>query len=524
MRADSISIGKDSIEHLIHRATALLDKPTKPKVRSKTTTDATPVNRKPSNPKKRNSLLSIGLKASKYTGLTIGYLILGFLAALKTPGIHNAGNKVLQWTGNIPQPTNVRVDDTPNEHIRFDQFFANHPQFDNIKHISSYYFDPSTADLNNNGILLDTSEEARFYKNSLQKSAHSNPSNAREINTALSDFSEVNFINELIWGKSSDPRNLLQGSKPNCQLMGAIQAHFLTSENLQKIKSTIKVTNYSLSENDFYIDTIVNLNGKEISVPYNDLVKWMSPRWGAPPRSYDGALAIPILTYALEKELTENYDGIPPIFPSAAPILLTGDNFSTISIHSSFLLNTMSDSALIEILQKAPQKLVLVASNGELEEIIENIKEWIDKKINGKKKDSFLLPPTSPEKEDEFKEKTKERASEIFASVFNQDTTKNLDAANRTLQRRESSYYPANHLYVVESYNPTNNTVQLIDSHGVKYQPLPFKEFRERFGAVIVLSEDVPIVTTESLKAYFLLLLFAGGHITLGRLLKRKKS
>ncbi|MBI1858677.1 MAG: hypothetical protein HYR97_06170 [Candidatus Melainabacteria bacterium] len=482
------------------------------------------------NIKPRSSLARKALSFSKWTGITLGYLTLGIIALLKTPGMHRLGNHVLQETGDIPMPANVSTNTGLDKPYSFDSFFETHAEFDPIKYTASQFIDPTSLDLNKNHIILDTSDETNALKTGLEKQreAYQHTSKINEINTVIKKFDELNFVNQLIWGKSQNPRHIFQGGRPNCQLMGSVQAHFLIPEKIQEIKDTIRVTNCDISPDNFYIDTVVNLNGKDIVVPYDDLVKWMSPRGLMPSRSYDGALAIPILTYALEKELTDNYDGVPPTFPASSPILLTGDDYSAVSIHPSFFLNTMSDQALIDVLQEAPQKPVLVCTQADTKKIVEETVNWFKEKLGLEVKErGFALLPTSEENETSFKESTQARAQNIFnetavgfASIEDKTTSQTETITPPNIPK--SSYFPDNHLYVVKKYNAENNTVELIDSHGVEYEPLSLDKFREKMAAVVIHSNDVPTFTTESLKGYLPFLLVLSGHVFLYR--RKKKN
>lgn len=336
-------------------------------------------------------------------------------------------------------------------------------------------------------------------------------------------FNDEVVLNKILWGENLDHKKLDQGGRPNCQVMGAIQSQILTQEGLENLKSKVEVIRYDLNPDNFFIDTVVNLgNGKSIEVTYDELVNWMSPRGISPSLTTDGSLAIPILTLAMEKELTNNYDGVPPSIPSSAPILMTGKSYSVVAI-SPFIINSLSDSELIQMLSKAPETPTFVSSFGR----VADFTEWFSRD----KKEQFEFLPTSLEKQVAFREQSAQRAQQIahdkpvssvpalspsrtsnsavmFASLGPQAVPKaEAEAVNPT------SNFPENHFYVVKGFDAKTNTVHVTDSHGVEYVPLTLSELKSKMVAITLPTEEIPYFTKQSLFAYFLLLSAISGHI-----------
>ncbi len=337
-------------------------------------------------------------------------------------------------------------------------------------------------------------------------------------------FRDTEILNKILWGHDPDYKNLYQGGRPNCQVMGAIQSKVLTQVGLDELKTRVQVTDYDLSPENFFIDTVVHLgNGKSINVSYDELIKWMSPRGITPSLSTDGSLAIPILTLALEKELTDKYDGVPPTIPSSAPILLTGKSYSTVAI-SPFVVSSLSDSELIKIFKKAPDVPIFVSSFGR----ISDFTNW----LTAQRKEKFEFLPVSEEKSLAFKESASKRVKEISENVTPKafpgvelppppidpslviaSIGPRAISPTDITSSSETSYFPENHFYVVKGFDPDTNTVLITDSHGVKYKPLTLSELKQKMFVVTMPAEDVPVFSQETLLAYLLLLLTIGGHV-----------
>jgi len=112
----------------------------------------------------------------------------------------------------------------------------------------------------------------------------------------------------------------------------------------------VRVTDFNLDKNNFYISCIVNLNGKFVEVKYNELKNWrgIKPQ-GAPEAPY-------IIAYAIEKELKENHLPNPYIPASAASLLLSRQDYSLLPTFA------LSDQALTRILLEAPNQVIKVGS------------------------------------------------------------------------------------------------------------------------------------------------------------------
>lgn len=452
-----------------------------------------------------------GLKILRRTGFGIAYTALTLLAVTKSGWGQLAFNKAMQEIDLVP--TSVVSKEVPfRNDYHIDSFFNNQQVFHNVLDSIPYGINLSDLDLNQNKTILDTQEEVRQLENELfqTRKSYAKTPLANKVLEAQIELAKINILNLLLWGDSAEPNNLFQGGRPNCQVMGAIQSHLLTAENLQILKNTIEVTDYSLNPENFYIDTIVHLNGHDVEVPFKDLVKWMSLRDGYPSFAIDGRLAIPILTYALEKISTENYEKMfPPSIPSSEQILISGKDYSLVGTSSfvfPFVTNLFTDEELIKIISKAPQ-IPMLAANGNFEKFIERI----NKKISEKNK-PFEFLPQSEEKAISFISSIISRTNEIFT---------NTTPTSFRIQRSTTDNFPSNHIFVVQGYDEKTQRVLLTDSHGVEYKPLTISEFREKIGGIVIPTEDVPLVTVESLKAYLLLLLFASGHIAI---LKKKKE
>lgn len=351
--------------------------------------------------------------------------------------------------------------------------------------------------------------------------------NQVEDSPHIKTFSDERVLNKILWGENLDYKKLDQGGRPNCQVMGAIQSQLLTPEGLDELKSKVEVVRYDLSADNFFIDTLVHLgNGKNVEVTYDELVNWMSPRGISPSLTTDGSLAIPILTLAMEKELTDNYQGVPPTIPSSAPILMTGKSYSVVAI-SPFVISSLSDDELIKMLSKAPETPIFVSSFGR----IADFNEWFQRENKGQ----FEFLPVSPEKQVVFRTQTAERVKQISEdkplgpiSITATSSTKPSGkivlaslgpqaVAPTKVETVPTSYFPENHFYVVKGFDPKTNTVQVTDSHGVEYKPLTLAELKSNMVAITLPTDQIPYFTKQTMLAYFLLLSAITGHVVYRR-------
>ena len=317
------------------------------------------------------------------------------------------------------------------------------------------------------------------------------------------------LLEKMIWGNNPNPAYLFQGERPNCQIMGALLSNYLTPENLKLLQRSIEITNYSLDENNFYIDSTVHLDGYDTHVPWEDLVKWMSANGITPSHSRDGALAIPILTYALERILTENLEHtFPPSIPSVAPILLTGKNYTVIGI-SPFIINTLSDHELTAVLSEAPHSPLLVASYGSFDDF----KIWVNNKLNGQK-DIFQFLPQSADKANEFKRSNIKRVHDLSKDIpippkvtSPRKPVSMPSRGSMSSVKTNEKIFPKNHLFVVKEYNSKEATVTLMDTHGVQYPPITKDQFRKLIWCMVVESKHAPTISWETLGTYLAVLL-----------------
>lgn len=488
------------------------------------------------NPGLLSSVSRKGLKGLKSTLFGLGYTAVILFALAKSSFMHLLANNIPQSLGWVPRATANREITPSYDGYLFDRFFQNHNKFDPVRNIALEESPPRNLDINKTGTILDSPVEIENLRANLAEAKKKSAGTEREkeIEAAITTFDELNTLNQIIWGRDLNPKNLFQGTRPNCQVMGGNQCLILTEKNIQVLKQTIEVTNYDLSEGNFFIDTVVHLqNGKHIPVPFCDLVKWMSPKHTIPSLSSDNSLAIPILTYALEKELTNNYERtFPPGFPSSVPIVLTGNDYSIMTV-SPFYLNTLTDQELIRVLSQAPDSPILALSWGSYDDF----KRWTSSKLNAPKPFEFL--PQSDEKAGEFLLKTKQVAKEVqlgsntkSSPVFFQvpvevpkDLTNNVSAHNpgapssstpnptisnsttTDTQSTDLSRFPDNHVFVIKGYDPNTKTVTLIDSHGVEYPPLTIDQFREITGAIVVETSHIPPISNETLITYLAALL-----------------
>lgn len=190
-------------------------------------------------------------------------------------------------------------------------------------------------------------------------------------------------IKTFLWSKRGlNQKNIIQ-QKGNCQIMSNIIASTFKEENLKKLESMIEVTDYNLDTRNFYINFAVNINGKRIPVPYNDLINQNLTYNESVPQGPH------VLACAIERELKENYLPNPTNYTSASTA-----TFITNKDYSLLLLPVMSDDSLIEVLKQAPNEIVLVGSYAELnnfERIVVNIVNFETNLIEQPSKNGVIL-------------------------------------------------------------------------------------------------------------------------------------
>ena len=292
---------------------------------------------------KRKTLRKIGngiINVSK-TLLTLG--IFTYLAMFKVPGTQKAINEYNRLLDDQPKPCALKPAEEHLGDLTIDHFVANYPIEKILKAVEQEKINLENLNTNKNEFLFDESIEIKALIDELKSK------DRNKFEEEIKLLEEINVTSQLIWGVSRPSAyNTDQGGKDNCQVMSAIQGQWLTERNTQDTRGRVTVTFFNLSKEDLRIDTIVEINGNKISIPFEELIKWMSPQGTLPSYSTDNSLSTPILTYAIEKEL-EKYGGVPNKYSSAPATLITGNDYC------SMFLTSLSDDELINILSKAPQ-------------------------------------------------------------------------------------------------------------------------------------------------------------------------
>ena len=334
--------------------------------------ESTPPPRAPnfdSNPnattaKEWGPLVTYPLKTAKCLFNVLIYGILLGITAGYTPGMQKAINSAAQTNeiGLVPRPSNERNINKNKYGYPFDNFFQHFDGFEDVvAAIKEANIDPLTLDKNNTGRILDTQEEIYELISKLEEAKLISPGIKRETyNNAIKLLQDINILSRRIWGADPNPDVLSQAGEPNCQGMAVFRGMLLTPDGIQESKGLIRVTNYSLDQNNFFIDFMVG----NIPVSWKELVNSMSPKWYTPSHSTDNTLYTTLMNTALKKGLT---DVIPNVIPSSSPILITNKNYST------FLFTTFSNNELDEILSNAPGTLITVASKFDLDDVINGI-------------------------------------------------------------------------------------------------------------------------------------------------------
>lgn len=436
-------------------------------------------------------------------------------------------NRILQSTGWAPTPSNSRKSLPEFDENKYDSFFARQSEFGELLTIlKDLNINPKTFTSSNDGVIFDTRKERQKARELLsEKALHStNEKTKSDTQSAIDIINRLDILDQFLFGVDGlDPERFYQGGVPNCQVLAAVKGLCFTKANRQELKSLIEVTSYCLEKDNFYINTIVHLNGEEISVPYSKIREKMSPRDYTPTSSTDGSLAFPILAYAIE-EAANNYDSIPHLLQSTSPILLTGKDYVSIATWS------LNNDELKDLLRLAPNTPITVGSYMQFDELtISNLKrQWNEK---------FNKPPViySPQKEEEFIKSMQQRVNEIESSTKNTPAKNNLTISLDTLkntplievtaitppvENRKGSLFPeqtgqtnrkpltsivSNHQYAIKSFD--GNEIIVTDSHGVEYEPLDLESFRRHMFIVVLPRENVPITDSNSTVPTLLLLI-----------------
>lgn len=158
-------------------------------------------------------------------------------------------------------------------------------------------------------------------------------------------------VKNFLWDKNGLNQNNVAQYKDDCQIIANIIASTFTEEGLKRLESLIEVRDFNLDKNNFYINFNVNINGKQIPVLYKDLIRNSNHFYKNDPH------APHVLSYAIEKELRENYLPNPDCFTAQSTgTFITNKNYLT------QILPAMSDASLIEILKQAPEEIITVGS------------------------------------------------------------------------------------------------------------------------------------------------------------------
>ena len=448
-------------------------------------------------------LINIGRAVTRGTLKTFKWLTYTGLvsyALFKTPGTWKATHDVVSFFDYYPKTRNWQkpLNDKYIGNSVVDRFAANYQGFDNVIHASTQANISTTSiDTNQNNILLDTSEEIEILIDELKKTDKTKYLNEIKL------LEEINAASRVIWGLNGpniyDP---IQGGRMNCPIMADIQTHLLTTENNQVLKGKILVTKFNPSKENFQMDVVVDTSDGNIYIPYKDLVNWMSPNEITPSHSTDGALYVPILTYAIEKGVTRYNGSTLKWLPSSTITILTGQDYVTM------ITPTLSDDVLKEVLIKAPQnptKLVLLQTQWS-DLSLKNIKE--DFKTLGKFLELDTSYNHSDSKEDDFKNSTirllppetpSEPATSIITFPISIDpatTSPSIPQKNKT----EEKDLLKNHVYTVKECKEVDGKwiTTIIDANGNEAD-LNWEQLKRKTFAVVSQSENFPTIGKEGL-------------------------
>ena len=459
--------------------------------------------------------------------------VLGSALLFTTPGnklLHNIGQSRFHLPivnrdilGLIPKPQ-ARLIHHEIDGYKCDSFFSNQKEFSKIESvIKKLHLNPKDIDTNNDGIILNSRADTQKLHDVLLSFATSptNDTNLKdEIKDALLALATLNTHDQIIFGKDGiDPETFNQGGIPNCQILAALKGLSYTPENIQTLRSIIKVTGYDYESSNPYLNAEVNIDGKTIPIEYPKLVKWMSPMYYSPSHANDGSLALPILAAAIE-EAGNSYDTVPHAAESTSPILITGKDYYVISTWS------LNDDDIRAMLSLAPRELVTVGSFPE----DPSLKGLALTLIDGAKEKlthTSSPPVLSEQKAIAFQESMNTRVQEITSTENTPQnipqnirlniSTPNLSnnksqpinslALTRTSQQDSTEITKPvidivpHHEYAIKSYSHKDgkDTIILTDSHGVEYKPLTLKEFREKIIVLVVGKEHTPLIPGRSL-------------------------
>lgn len=281
-------------------------------------------------------------------------------AVFKSPALYLGLNNALSSSllGITPKANAEGID------LPFTKPFLHKENFDNfVKHTDDFQRihaaihqsgieDSQTLDLDKNGIILDIDDEYRHLIDLLErnKSKVQDKDQLSSYEASLKSLKETRELNKILWGKEGPKIDNINQVGGNCQIVADILGSCFTPENIQRLKSMVRVVDYNLNKKNFYIDCVVYLNGKLVEVKYNELRNWrqIKPK-DAPEAPY-------IIAYAIEKELKNNYVPNPYTPSSAASTLLLRQDYSLLPTFA------LSDATLIQILRHAPYLIIKFGS------------------------------------------------------------------------------------------------------------------------------------------------------------------
>lgn len=186
--------------------------------------------------------------------------------------------------------------------------------------------------------------EKLLHKAALPTSSQDKTVSQKEIPEELKPF---------MWGKRGLVQKSIIQRKDNCQIMANLLASTFTEERRRKLESLVDVVDYSLDKNKFYINFIVNINGKKIPISYENLITDIAGL-----ENTNDPLAPHALAYAIERELAENYLPNPSGYTA-----LSAATFITNKSYSTLRLSDISDSSLIELLKQAQDEIITVRTH-----------------------------------------------------------------------------------------------------------------------------------------------------------------
>ena len=313
----------------------------------------------------------------------LAYAIFFGYAAVKTPGLWLGANNAARGLGKIPGTNEVDLRKIASRSYLFpfpeevnasttdiDNFVENYEGFPKVLDAAqiSKIKDPKPLDENGNHILLDTSREIenliRLFQDSLETLEDNE--DKQKVEEAICLLNEISLVSEKLWGRDGPNLDNIYQHGKNCQIVADLIGLALTPENIQKLKGSVRVTEFDLKNQYPYINTLVVIGSDAIPVLHNKLAEWYGcdvlavpykgSEEGESSQIHDPILGTKVLAYAIEKKLQDKYTPIPHTLTSSSTTLITGENYSTIP------LPFISDETLIEILKKAPDTIIKLGS------------------------------------------------------------------------------------------------------------------------------------------------------------------